>query len=118
MLTSATPILPSRDLPTTLEFYKKLGFHLVGRTNDEYAIIRRDECDIHFYAQSDLEPKFNKSGCYFEVHDVDALGAELAAGCIELLHGAEDKPWHMRELKLLDPDGNVLRFGARLKVVS
>jgi len=118
MLTSATPILPSRNLPKTLDFYKRLGFHLVGRTSDEYAIMRRDESEIHFFAQPDLDPKLNRSGCYLLVHDVDALGAELAANRIEMVHDAEDKPWRMRELKLVDPDGNVLRFGARLKVVS
>lgn len=118
MLSSATPILPSRSLPKTLDFYKRLGFHLVGRTSDEYAIVRRDECEIHFYAQPDLDPKLNRAGCYLMVNDVDALGAELTSHKVELLHDAEDKPWRMRELKLSDPDGNVLRFGARLKVVS
>ena len=118
MLSSATPILPSRSLPKTLEFYKRLGFHLVGRTSDEYAILRRDDSEIHFYTRPDLDPKTNYSGCYMLVHDVDALGDELASHDVELVHEAEDKPWRMRELKLIDPDGNVLRFGARLKVVS
>lgn len=118
MLSSATPILPARTLHKTLDFYKKLGFHLVGRTGDEYAIIRRDDSEIHFCAHADLDPKLNRSGCYLLVHDVDALAVELSSLKVQLLHGPEDKPWRMRELKLVDPDGNILRFGARLKVVS
>ena len=56
---------------------------------------------------------------YLRPADVDALDAEwaalgLPAAGIPRLVRAEDKPWGMRELALIDPDGNLIRAGQEL----
>ncbi len=47
---------------------------------------------------------------YFVVDDVDALHAEIRARGIQPDHPPADTPWGTREMTLLDPDGNRLRF--------
>lgn len=62
----------------------------------------------------------NDAGAYLRAEDVDALGAEWAAAGlpaegIPRLVPAGDKPWGMRELALIDPDGNLIRAGAPVR---
>ncbi len=45
---------------------------------------------------------------YLYVDDVDGLVGRLGVS-------AEDQPWGMREARVTDPDGNVLRIGAQLR---
>jgi catechol 2,3-dioxygenase-like lactoylglutathione lyase family enzyme len=91
---AVAPILPSRDLPATSAFYERLGFEEVGLWPDEYLI-------GHLY-----------------VEDVDSLHAEfsrlgLPHEGIPRLHGAPvDVDYNMREVALVDPDGNLLRVGS------
>jgi catechol 2,3-dioxygenase-like lactoylglutathione lyase family enzyme len=50
MVESAVPILPSRDLDETLEFYARLGFELQGAPIEKYRylIIGRGSIELHF----------------------------------------------------------------------
>lgn len=63
----------------------------------------------HVAAQSD-------HAIYIRTTDVDQLSAHIETLGIALegfpaFKPAEDKSWEMRELHLLDPDGNLLRVG-------
>jgi uncharacterized glyoxalase superfamily protein PhnB len=48
---------------------------------------------------------------YFRVADVDALFREVRARGITRPAPPEDTPWGTREMTIVDPDGNRLRFG-------
>ena len=48
---------------------------------------------------------------YFLVDDVDALFREVHARSVIRPTPPEDTPWGTREMKIVDPDGNRLRFG-------
>jgi glyoxalase/bleomycin resistance protein/dioxygenase superfamily protein len=48
---------------------------------------------------------------YLYVTDADALAAEWRAAGAEV-HGPEDTPWGQHEGALVDPDGNIIRFGS------
>jgi uncharacterized glyoxalase superfamily protein PhnB len=53
---------------------------------------------------------------YFVVDDVDALHRDITARGIKPAEPPEDTPWQTREMNVIDPDGNRLRFanpGAR-----
>ena len=111
------PILPSRSLPDTLTFYKRLGFDgkILGE-GDSYAILTRGTVEIHFFLHQDLRPAESHAGCYVRVKDVDAMHRAMAsAGLpgwgIPRLDRVGDKPWGMREFALVDPDGNLVRMG-------
>lgn len=47
---------------------------------------------------------------YLIVDDVDAYYAELSARGVVVREPPEDSPWGTREMLVVDPDGNRLRF--------
>ncbi|WP_299726608.1 VOC family protein [uncultured Tateyamaria sp.] len=117
MLKSTCAILPSRDFDRTAAFYRQIGFEETGRwTGQGYLILRMDDVEVHFFEHKDHDAKACDHGAYIRTTDVDALSAHLstqniAAKGIPSFHPAEDKTWGMRELAIIDPDGNLLRVG-------
>ena len=118
---TVAPILTSRDLDATAAFYAPLGFSVAARhpEPDAYLILRRGGIELHFVAVPDLDPATSCTGAYVRLQHVDPLYEEFA----RVLHGApsqarllppEDKGWGMREFAVIDPDGTLLRFGARI----
>ncbi len=113
----AIPILPSRCVNETRDFYRQFGFDAkIWGAPHSYAILTRGSVEIHFFTQSELDPTESSTGCYIRVQDVDGLYAVFAkahlprAGIPRLDH-LEDKPWGMREFAMVDPDGNLIRVG-------
>lgn len=89
-LTSAAPILPARDLAATLAFFERLGFRRLGGVYPDDLLVERDGVDAL---------------------DADWARLGLPSQDIPRLIRAEDKPWGMRELPLIDPEGNLIRVG-------
>ena len=122
MLGQACPILPSRAFDVTEAFYRALGFEAF-RHGSEYLIVSRDRVELHFFAAPDHRPETCDHGAYLRPSDVDALSAEWATKSMAgpttrdfpRFSAAEDKPWGMRELHVLDPDGNLLRVGQEVR---
>jgi catechol 2,3-dioxygenase-like lactoylglutathione lyase family enzyme len=114
----AVPTLPARDIDETIAFYTPLGFEAVYRTSDPegYVILRRISLELHFFRWPDLEPAANYSGCYLRVSDVDRFYRDFAVALlpargIPSLGGIEKKFFGMREFRLVDVNGNLLRVG-------
>ncbi|MCB1008676.1 MAG: VOC family protein [Acidobacteria bacterium] len=119
---AACPVLPSRDLDTTIRFYGALGFTLVYEQEapDPYAIVELHGVELHFFGRPDLDPATSIAGCYLRVGDVGRVERAwsklgLPAAGIPRLEPAADRPWGMRELALVDPDGNLVRVGEILE---
>ena len=124
MTALAIPTLPCKDLDQTLEFYAQLGFRavFVQREPDTYAIVLRGTAEIHFFGLIELEPEFSNAGCYIRVKDVDQwyddfCKADLPQQGIPRISPVHPMPWDMREFHLIDPNGNLLRIGARTEEV-
>ncbi|PTX57397.1 putative lactoylglutathione lyase [Litoreibacter ponti] len=117
MLISTCGILPVRDLDVTAEFYTKLGFKETGRwTGSGYLIMVMDTVEVHFAHNPENDPATSQCAIYIRTDDVDTLSAHIEtlgipAEGFPRFKPAEDKSWEMRELHLLDPDGNLLRIG-------
>ena len=114
----AEPILPAQDVRRTRAFYESLGFK-AGYHDDRYEILRRDNLVVHLEAHQDLRSATNHTSCYWRVSDADALYREFAAlGLPEegspSLSEPCDEPWGMREFRLKDPAGNLVRIGHEL----
>ena len=117
------PILPARDLAETRAFYERLGFTATGWWPDTfggYAIVRRGDLAMHFFAFHDLSPLENYAGCYWNVNDADALHEEFQKASLPRsgsprLVAIENKPWGMREFAIVDPNGNLIRIGTQLE---
>lgn len=113
----AIPILPSRSLIASGEFYKRLGFEGgVHEFNQDYAIMRRGAIELHFFTHRELVPAESFAGCYIRVLDVEnlytsALLCQLPRKGIPRMDVLEDKPWGLREFAIVDPDGNLVRIG-------
>jgi catechol 2,3-dioxygenase-like lactoylglutathione lyase family enzyme len=119
MLESLCPIMPSRDIAATRTFWTALGFACTNDETPEYLIMERDRAEVHFFLSPGHDPLKDAPSAYLRPSDVDALDAEWAAlglpeKGIPRLMRAEDKPWGMRELALIDPDGNLIRAGQEL----
>ena len=115
---AVAPIMPSRDLAATADFYSSLGFEQTGLWPDEYLIVMRDEIGLHFFHSPDHDPATSDHGCYLYVADADALFAEfsgvgLPSAGIPRLHGSpHDSNYGLREFAVVDRDGNLLRIGS------
>jgi hypothetical protein len=74
----AVPILPSRDLHETLDFYERLGFETRGAPIDRYGylILRRGSIELHSRDAPDVDPLSTASSCHVRVEDADALFRE------------------------------------------
>jgi hypothetical protein len=114
-LETLAPILPCREVAAAEVFWLRLGFVTEYR-DDEYLLMKREGAEVHFWRNPALEPSRNDAGAYLRPSDVDALDAEwgalgLPGVGIPRLERVEDKPWGMRELALIDADGNLIRAG-------
>jgi catechol 2,3-dioxygenase-like lactoylglutathione lyase family enzyme len=114
-LEKLSPILPCRDVAETEAFWQRLGFRAEYR-DDDYLLMKREGAEIHFWRNPALDPAGNDAGAYLRPSDVEALDAEwgalgLPGAGIPRLVRVEDKPWGMRELALVDADGNLIRAG-------
>ena len=131
----AVPALPVQDVEKAVGFYnERLGF-CVRHKADSFAILQRDDAELHLWAASDHgwreranfaeEPVCSgaesfiagTSSCWVEVEAVDQLYAEMALA--EVLLPADpghavDTDWGTREFAARDFDGNLLTFFERV----
>ncbi|MGY0017477.1 bleomycin resistance protein [Streptomyces sp. YJ-C3] len=124
------PIMPSRDLPSTIAFYAALGFTADAHYPDDgYLILVRDEAELHFFHAPDTDPLSTAHAVYLRLdggaHVVDALHEEWrGTGLSEdpyatpRLVEPDDTVYGMREFALVDADGNLLRIGAVLEATE
>ena len=107
----ACPLFAAADPGVAAAWYRdRLGFS-VTLTMDDYAIVRRDGAEVHFWRCGDHHIAENTSA-YFRTGDVDGLHeALMPASDGGRVIPPEDKAWGMREFYVIDPDGNLLRFG-------
>lgn len=113
-----TPFMHVHDLERAIGFFRDvLGFEVRLRMSN-YAYLHRETVGFRILESHGKEgaPPGNRRFCYYvDVRDVDALYAELKPKLAALppadVHGPADKPYGMRELLVLAPDGNLLAFG-------
>jgi catechol 2,3-dioxygenase-like lactoylglutathione lyase family enzyme len=92
-------------------FYRdKLGFAVDGVWPEfPYAILVRDDIELHFVGCEDRRVAEHTS-CYLNVAGIAALWAEYRDRGVDV-RPLQTKPWGMMEFEVIDPDGNLLRFG-------
>ncbi|AUG78009.1 hypothetical protein CFP65_3205 [Kitasatospora sp. MMS16-BH015] len=115
----AVPVLPSRDLDETREFYARLGFEPPVPAFDGYLILRRGTVELHFRYAPETDPFTTASSCYLQVRDADALHRTWAAVGVPTEEATGSRllppvgtPYRMREFALVDRSGNLLRIGS------
>ena len=108
------PIFPVRDLSTALAHYERLGFATRAYAGGGYGFATRDGIEIHLGVVT--EP-FTTSSAYMFVDDADAVADTWRAAGVEV-HPPVDTEWGRHEGAVVDPDGNVIRFGSPLEARS
>lgn len=108
------PMLPVRHMPTSVEFYAKLGF-AVEKRNDEWrwAMLVLDECRLMVDESINQPPDAPRTSViYLYPDDIFAYHRDLRR------HGVDapsiSHPFYgMSEFRIEDPDGNRLWIGQR-----
>ena len=99
--------IPSTNLNRSVNFYKKLGMHLIVDALPRYVRFECPEGDstfsIHLVSSTS---KNNGVFIYFEVDNLDEKAAQLIEKGITFITTPKNQSWLWKEASLKDPDGN------------
>jgi len=119
-INKACPTFPAADVVKAAEWYRdKLGFTIGNLFPSQgYAVVRRDDIELHFWQCEDRKIAENTSA-YFQPDDIEGVHASMTKAkeggrIVE----PQDRPWGMREFYVWDPDGNLLKFGVPMHAVA
>ena len=102
------PNVPVRDVRASQVWYRDvLGFEINWLWEDNFGSVGCDNVELFLYESDEPKPVI----CSVFVEDVDEVHARVVELGGELVSPLEQKPWHVREFTLRDPDGNLLRIG-------
>ena len=113
---SAVPEIPVADVEDAAEYYVKvLGFQF-DWGNDQGGIggISQGKCRM-FLTNAPFRQPYGTGGRVVvwlnldSKHEVDELYQRWREAGAKILAEPEDKPWHLREFRVADLDGNQLR---------
>lgn len=111
-------ILPCSDADAQTQFYKHLGFTLVGKYTRSYLVFRYGDLVLHFFGSRMFPPEGNPSMCIIQTDDLerlyDAFTTGLKTGTGKIPRSGFPKITKIRELSedrrftLADPSGNTI----------
>jgi hypothetical protein len=120
---SIHPVLASRDVVESVQFFRYLGFTMLHQdkpTEPKYAVVHRDGVELHIQWADPGQWGYptDRPAYRFIVSDVDALYGEfMDNGCVVPASSQgspwaapADTPWGTREFHLRDPGQNSLQF--------
>ena len=90
-----------------------LGFQVTFEYGQplSYACLCRDEVALHLLASSRRKRLPGHGAICVFVRDVDQIYAEVSGRGARLINQPEDRDYGMRDLDVVDADGNQLTFG-------
>ncbi|WP_314104803.1 VOC family protein [uncultured Stenotrophomonas sp.] len=110
------PQLRMTDSSVSVPFYQRMGFSIDWEHRFEpgmplfVQLNREGQCLFLTEHAGDCEPG---GAVYFRVADVDAVHSALVAAGAPVFRAPADMPWGGREMMVVDPDHNRLRFASR-----
>lgn len=118
------PLLPCHSINEMIDFYRALGFGVTYQQSkpNNYAVVRLEDIELHFFSMRDYVPANSYSTCYVRVSDVDALYKRFGDGLrqrygripsagIPRVIPLKNKSHNVREFIVVDPGGNWIRIG-------
>ena len=107
-LRQALPELPLSDVAAGVAYYQKvLGFK-VNYAQDGLGVMDRDDVTLVLIARTGRHTGIGSCEAY--VRDADALYAELVARGADVQGEPVSRPWGLRDVRVLDLEGNRLTF--------
>jgi len=76
--------------------------------------VTRDGIEIHLEVVPHISPESEKHVAYLWADDADAFAQAWRVAGAEV-QMPEDTQWNQHEGEIVDPDGNVLRFGSPME---
>jgi catechol 2,3-dioxygenase-like lactoylglutathione lyase family enzyme len=123
VLLALHPVLMSRDVDESIQFFGRLGFALSFKDDPSapsYAVLTRDRVQLHVQRHGDVNafPQQDRPVYRLLVDDVVGLHHELTVAANDLLASPAETPWFQpaitpwgtREFHLRDPSRNSLQF--------
>ncbi len=107
------PMFPVRDMGLSLEHYGRLGFAIREYDRGGYGFVTRDDIEIHLGLVPD-DSWAGPSSAYLWVEDADGLAQTWSSVGADVRF-PEDTEWGQHEGVLIDPDGNIIRFGSPVR---
>ncbi len=108
----ANPILRVSSMAQSLRFYVDvLGFTKAPWGDDRFTCVSRDSASIYLCEGDQGQPG---TWVWIGVEDVEPLYQVLVENGATIRHPPENFPWAL-EMKVIDPDGHILRFGSKPK---
>ena len=105
------PIFPVRDLAASLAHYSLLGFTTQAYEGGGYGFARLEGVEIHLGIANETA---SRASAYLFVDDADDLARTWQSAGVTV-HPPMDTEWGQHEGAVVDPDGNVIRFGSPMK---
>jgi uncharacterized glyoxalase superfamily protein PhnB len=90
--------------------YARLGFTTRSYEGGGYGFATADDVEIHLGVVANFH-EHGHASAYLFVDDAGAIAARLEAVGVEV-HRPQDTEWGQHEGAVVDPDGNVIRFGS------
>lgn len=103
------PIFAVRDLAAAMDFYQRLGFRVRAYHDGGYGFASWHGIEIHLGVVPEDDRRIGAA--YLFVDDADDVAAEWRSAGVEV-HLPQDTEWGQHEGAVVDPDGNVIRFGS------
>ena len=109
------PIFSVDDLKASQRYFRDaLGFTLKWEDGDppDFCAVGRADATIFMCERCQGHP-----GTWIMIftRDVDRLHEELVRRHAIIKTAPRDMPWHLREMHVADPDGNVIRFASEIE---
>jgi predicted enzyme related to lactoylglutathione lyase len=108
------PIFAVRDVTVSLTYYRSLGFQTREYEGGRYGFVTRDGIEFHVGELPDFDARTNRTSAYLWVDDADDVAQQWRAAGADV-RPPEDTEWGQHEGVLIDPDGNMIRFGSPIK---
>jgi hypothetical protein len=105
------PIFPVRDVTASLEYYQRLSFATREYAGGGYGFVTRDGIEIHLGQVAEDDPRAIRASAYLWVQDADDIAAAWRVAGADVRQ-PQDTEWGQHEGVLIDPDGNMIRFGS------
>jgi hypothetical protein len=112
MLKRIAPIFPVRDLNASLEHYQRLGFATRAYQKGGYGYATLDNVEIHLGVVPGAA-RTTPASAYLFVDDADQLAQQWTSAGADV-RPPEDTDWGQHEGVVIDPDGNIIRFGSAM----
>lgn len=109
MIYKAMPDIPCDDVPGAVRHYRDVLGFTINYEQADLGVMDRDDVRVLLISRT---PRHTGIGsAYFYVRDVDALFVEFLENGADVQGEPISHPWGLREITVLDSEGNRLVFG-------